>query len=93
MSVVNQIKRDKANQEAAKAMENPTEKLLNEIEVVEPVEVKKKTQKPSATYTLTQMGNIISKLKELELINDDDKTTMEKIKESAIKEWMSKQFK
>lgn len=42
-----------------------------------------KKQKPSATYTLTQMSTMIEKFKELELLGIEDLKTLEEIRKRA----------
>lgn len=64
-------------------MENNT----TETQETQGVEAKKK-QKPSATYTLFQMGEMIGKLKELKLINEKEEKTLLEIRQKAKEEWI-----
>lgn len=59
-----------------------------EVQEVQGTEVQKKKQKPSATYTLFQMGEMILKLVELKLITEKQKTTLEEIRQQAKTEWI-----
>lgn len=65
----------------------------NEKKVSEEASVQtttEKKQKPSATYTLKQFGEIVFKLRELELINREDGDTMLQIRERAKEEFFKK---
>lgn len=59
-----------------------TKNKVNEIKVNEVLVVKKK-QKPSATYTLTQMKEIGNKLIELELLTEKEVSELNTLREKA----------
>lgn len=56
--------------------DNPTEKLLEEIKVKEPVAVETKTKGRGITYTLKAFGENIKRLDEAKLLNDEDKQAL-----------------
>lgn len=59
-----------------------------EIAEVQGTETKKKEQKPSATYTLTQFGEMIKKLIILKLITAEEAKTLDKIRENVKAEYI-----
>lgn len=73
--------------------QTPTEQLLSEVEVKKATVVEKKKQKPSATYTVTQMGNIRDKLKELKLITPEEEKEFEKIRKNIAERLYKQMFK
>lgn len=63
------------------------ETITKETQEVQGTQVIKK-QKPSATYTLTQMTAMIEKLVELKLIDEKDAKTMTEIRGRAKAEYI-----
>lgn len=68
------------------ANEYPTEKLLNDIEVVGVKEVKK--QKVSASLTLKSFNENVKKLIELGLVEEKEQAELEKIRRNMVDKWL-----
>lgn len=78
-------------------MENPTKKLLEETKVVDAETVntttEKKKQASSKSYTLKATFANFDRLREMDLIEEEDLTKVKMIIEKAMQKWIKNGMK
>lgn len=80
---------DIAQKRKEEKLNNPTEQILKEVEVVEPKQVPKKKQSQSASYTLKAFKGNVDRLIELNLLNEKDKEEIKAIQTRAFERWIN----